>query len=88
MSTSKSSEPLQPCELDKALRLHVVKVREECFSEELNAIKDNTCLSAQFRKLSSFIYESGVLSVGGRLRHDNLLREHKHPQPYYPEHIG
>lgn len=73
--------PLLIDELEKS-RLTLVKiVQHNSFSSELHSIKrfNRVNKNSNVLKLNQFIDEQGILRVGGRLRHDKVFFEHKHP---------
>lgn len=53
-------------------------VQQECFSREIQNVKNNDLCVPQFQKLNPFLH-NGLLLVGGRLAHASLGFNHKHP---------
>lgn len=71
--------PLVQSELDGALTNLVKLTQDKSFSNEIISLKEGKKLPKQFRKLSVFIDNSGLLRVGGRLVHSELDYDCKHP---------
>ncbi|XP_049871172.1 uncharacterized protein LOC126370378 [Pectinophora gossypiella] len=76
---SLSSCPFSRVELHHALLVIVRHVQAQHFEKEIAQLKEQKLLSKQFRKLSPFLDDHGVLRVGGRLSRSGLEFEHKHP---------
>ncbi|GIY46036.1 DUF1758 domain-containing protein [Caerostris darwini] len=72
---------LNTSELTNAINVLIKSVQFIVFNNELNALKINQALSCRSKILSlnPFLDNSGILRVGGRLRHANIAYGHKHP---------
>ncbi|GIY71759.1 DUF1758 domain-containing protein [Caerostris darwini] len=68
-------------ELTNAINVLIKSVQFIVFNNEINALKRNQALSCRSKILSlnPFLDNSGILRVGGRLRHANIVYGHKHP---------
>eukprot|EP00112_Aurelia_sp_Birch-Aquarium-sp1_P008827 Seg1983.6 transcript_id=Seg1983.6/GoldUCD/mRNA.D3Y31 product="hypothetical protein" protein_id=Seg1983.6/GoldUCD/D3Y31 len=61
---------LDPTESDAAIKLLVRHVQQAAFSEEFQALQDETRkLKGRLKALNPFIDKEGLLRVGGRLKH-------------------
>ncbi|GIY04458.1 DUF1758 domain-containing protein [Caerostris darwini] len=72
---------LNTSELTNAINVLIKSVQFIVFNNEINALKINQALSCRSKILSlnPFLDNSGILRVGGRLRHANIAYGHKHP---------
>ncbi|KAB0794911.1 hypothetical protein PPYR_11750 [Photinus pyralis] len=73
---------LSTFELARALETIVSFVQHEFFSVEIKKLRQNLPLKIKsyiFSQLSVFLDDHGLLRVGGRIRHSNLLYEKIHP---------
>ncbi|GIY23158.1 reverse transcriptase [Caerostris darwini] len=72
---------LNTSELTNAINVLIKFVQFIVFNNEINALKRNQALSCRSKILSlnPFLDNSGILRVGGRLRHANIAYGHKHP---------
>ncbi|GIY59832.1 reverse transcriptase [Caerostris darwini] len=72
---------LNTSELNTAMNVLIKSVQFIEFNNEINALKRNQALSCRSKILSlnPFLDNSGILRVGGRLRHTNIAYGHKHP---------
>ncbi|GIY05446.1 reverse transcriptase [Caerostris darwini] len=68
-------------ELNTAMNVLIKSVQFIEFNNEINALKRNQALSCRSKILSlnPFLDNSGILRMGGRLRHANIAYGHKHP---------
>ncbi|XP_014911401.1 uncharacterized protein LOC106961853 [Poecilia latipinna] len=67
--------------MDKAERLIIHTVQQQCFSQEISAVKKNQRLpkNSPILRLNPFIDRDGLLRVGGRLQHSMLQRNESNP---------
>ncbi|GIX96405.1 DUF1758 domain-containing protein [Caerostris darwini] len=72
---------LNTSELTNAINVLIKSVQFIVFNNEINTLKINQALSCRSKILSlnPFLDNSGILRVGGRLRHANIAYGHKHP---------
>lgn len=70
---------ITPGEMQRSLRYIIRHVQYEMFSDVFDKIAKNMLLSKPLRKLAPFIDADGLLRVGGRLKHSDLIYETKHP---------
>ncbi|KAK7910443.1 hypothetical protein WMY93_015127 [Mugilogobius chulae] len=72
---------VSPSELNKAECLIIRTVQQECYSQELSAIRKEQSLpkTSPILKLNPFIDNDGLLRVGGRLRHSQLQKNEANP---------
>lgn len=73
-------------ERQDALMQIVKQVQNRAFSEEISNLNNKKPVMKQFRKLSPFVDDVGVLRVGGRLSRSGLEYQHKHPALLPPDH--
>lgn len=68
-------------EMDKAERLIIHTVQQQCFSQEISAVRKDQSLSknSPILRLNPFIDNEGILRVGGRLQHSMLQRNESNP---------
>jgi len=72
---------LSSAELNEAMYLWIKIVQAEVFPEELDALKKGKSLKVNSRivSLNPFLDPTGVVRVGGRLRHAKIPFQQKHP---------
>ena len=72
---------LKSSELTNAMYVLIKVVQCTEFNNEINALKEKQLLSCRSKilALNPFLDASGILRVGGRLRHANIAYDHKHP---------
>ncbi|GIY35135.1 hypothetical protein CDAR_206901 [Caerostris darwini] len=70
---------LNTSELTNAINVLIKSVQFIVFNNEINALKRNQALSCRSKILSlnPFLDNSGILKVGGRLRHANIAYGHR-----------
>jgi len=80
-SKNKLTGFLKTNELTNAMHVLIKIVQSIEFNNEIISLKTNQTLSCRNKILSlnPFLDNSGILRVGGRLRHANLAYSHKHP---------
>lgn len=80
-SQSKRTGFLKTDELHDAMLVLIKLVQSSEFNNESNALQNSKPLSCRSKILSlnPFLDDSGILRVGGRLRHANIAYGHKHP---------
>lgn len=68
-------------EMDKAERLIIHTAQQQCFSQEISAVKKDQRLpkNSPILRLNPFIDNDGLLRVGGRLQHSMLQRNESNP---------
>ncbi|GIX87495.1 reverse transcriptase [Caerostris darwini] len=88
-SKDKVTGILNTSELTNAINVLIKSVQFIVFNSEINALKRNQALSCRSKVLSlnPFLDNSGILRVGGRLRHANIAYGHKHPILLSKRHI-
>ncbi|GIY57335.1 reverse transcriptase [Caerostris darwini] len=80
---------LNTSELTNAINMLIKSVQFIVFNNEITALKRNQALSCRSKILSlnPFLDNSGILRVGGRLRHANIAYGHKHQMLLKKGHI-
>ncbi|XP_070155808.1 uncharacterized protein [Polyergus mexicanus] len=78
---SSLATPLTPADLEVSRLYWIRSVQSAYFSSELTLISSGAYLSRShpLAKFTAFIDHSGILRVGGRLKHSQLDSECKHP---------
>ncbi|XP_043974657.1 uncharacterized protein LOC122832198 [Gambusia affinis] len=68
-------------EMDKAERLIIHTAQQQCFSQDISAVRKVQSLSknSPILRLNPFIDNEGLLRVGGRLQHSMLQRNESNP---------
>ncbi|KAK7891083.1 hypothetical protein WMY93_023046 [Mugilogobius chulae] len=72
---------VSPSELNKAECFIIRTVQQECYSQELSAIRKEQSLpkTSPILKLNPFMDNDGLLRVGGRLRYSQLQKNEANP---------
>nr|XP_042911764.1 uncharacterized protein LOC122272314 [Parasteatoda tepidariorum] len=80
-SKSKVTGFVKSDELNNAMNVLIKLVQSVEFNNEINALQKNQPLSCKRKilTLNPFLDHSGILRVGGRLRHANIGYDQKHP---------
>ncbi|XP_051166617.1 uncharacterized protein LOC127284933 [Leptopilina boulardi] len=83
---SKIIGPILPVELENSLSTIIRLTQSTEFANEIKCLKNGTFLSLKSKllTLNPFLDTNGILRVGGRLAHSDLLEKQKHPilMPY------
>ncbi|XP_055714803.1 uncharacterized protein LOC129808922, partial [Phlebotomus papatasi] len=79
---------LSPGELSQARITIVRHVQKESFPEDYQNLSKNNVVSRQskLRNLNPFLDETGLIRVGGRIRHADVRYDYKHPAILPPHH--
>ncbi|KRX63834.1 hypothetical protein T09_1217 [Trichinella sp. T9] len=65
-------------ELDKAENFWLLTVQREAFEKELAAVQSGRNPESKLARFNPYLYENGLLRVGGRLQNSDMDAERKH----------
>ncbi|XP_054259795.1 uncharacterized protein LOC128984491 [Macrosteles quadrilineatus] len=68
------------CQEISSAKLRIFKlIQNTSFKDYISALKKGSQCSLKLARLSPYIDDSGIVRVGGRLKHSNLTQDAKHP---------
>ncbi|XP_054259587.1 uncharacterized protein LOC128984305 [Macrosteles quadrilineatus] len=68
------------CQETSSAKLRIFKlIQNTSFKDDISALKKGSQCSLKLARLSPYIDDSGIVRVGGRLKHSNLTQDAKHP---------
>jgi len=81
VSRKRKIRPLEVHELNKAENIVLKWVQQDGFQKELQCLRNNRNLhrKSKLASLCPFVDKSGLMRVGGRLRHASIPENQKHP---------